>query len=97
MDARMDVPIPTSPLNRLLGDMFEKRPPAVVKGKRFKLFYALQVSSRPFRIKLFCNQGERLDETYSRYLEKSITGHFSLIGCPLKFSLAGKEARYSGP
>jgi hypothetical protein len=27
-------------------------------------------------------------------LEKGIQQHFGLAGCPLKFSLAGKEARY---
>ncbi len=94
LDARMEKSISTSALNKLLGDMFEHRPPAKVKGKRFKIFYAVQVEKRPFRIKLFCNREHKLDEPYRRYLEKGIQKKFGLSGCPLKFSLAGKEARY---
>ena len=94
LDARMEKTISTSALNKLIGDMFEHRPPAKVKGKRFKIFYAVQVEKRPFRIKLFCNREHKLDDPYRRYLEKGIQKKFGLSGCPLKFSLAGKEARY---
>ncbi len=96
MDGRMDQRIPTGSLNKVIGDMFEHRPPAKVKGRRFKIFYAVQVNVRPFRIKLFCNQSRRLDEPYRRYLEKGIGERFGLIGCPLKFILSGKEERYAG-
>ena len=94
LDARMDKALSTSALNKLIGDMWEHRPPAKIKGKRFKVFYAVQVENRPFRIKLFCNREERLNAQYKRYLEKGIQKEFGLSGCPLKFSLAGKEARY---
>ena len=94
LNARMDKSLSTSALNKLIGDMWEHRPPAKIKGKRFKVFYAVQVENRPFRIKLFCNREEKLNEQYKRYLEKGIQQKFGLSGCPLKFSLAGKEARY---
>ena len=94
LDARMDKTISTSTLNKLIGEMWEHRPPAKVGGKRFKVFYAVQVETRPFRIKLFCNREEKLNDQYRRYLEKGIQKRFGLSGCPLKFSLAGKEVRY---
>lgn len=94
LDARMEKTMSTSALNKLLREMFEHRPPAKVKGKRFKIFYAVQVERRPFRIKLFCNREQKLEEPYRRYLEKGIQRKFGLSGCPLKFSLAGKEARF---
>jgi GTP-binding protein len=94
LNARMDKTISTSALNKLIGEMWEHRPPAKVGGKRFKVFYAVQVETRPFRIKLFCNREEKLNDQYRRYLEKGIQQRFGLSGCPLKFSLAGKEARY---
>jgi GTP-binding protein len=94
LDSRLEKSISTSALNKLIGDMFEHRPPAKVGGKRFKIFYAVQVDKRPFRIKLFCNREHKLDEPYRRYLEKGIQKKFGLSGCPIKFSLAGKEARY---
>ena len=95
LDARMDKSLSTSVLNKVIGEMWEHRPPAKIKGKRFKVFYAVQVESRPFRIKLFCNKEERLNDQYKRYLEKGIQQKFGLSGCPLKFSLSGKEQRYS--
>ena len=94
LNTRMDKTISTSALNKLIGEMWEHRPPAKVGGKRFKVFYAVQVETRPFRIKLFCNREEKLNDQYRRYLEKGIQQRFGLAGCPLKFSLAGKEARY---
>lgn len=94
LDKRMDKALSTSALNKVIAEMWEHRPPAKVKGKRFKVYYAVQVESRPFRIKLFCNREEKLNDQYRRYLEKGIQQHFGLAGCPLKFSLAGKEARY---
>ena len=72
--------------------MWEHRPPAKIKGKRFKVFYAVHVENRPFRIKLFCNREHKLGDPYRRYLEKGIHQKFGFSGCPLKFSLAGKEA-----
>ena len=95
LNARLDKSISTSALNKLIGDMWEHRPPAKIKGKRFKVFYAVQVENRPFRIKLFCNREHKLGDPYRRYLEKGIHQKFGLAGCPLKFSLAGKEARYT--
>ena len=95
LDLRMDKSISTSALNKLIGEMWEHRPPAKVGGKRFKVFYAVQVDARPFRIKLFCNREHKLNDQYKRYLEKGIQQKFGLSGCPLKFSLAGKEARYT--
>ena len=95
LDVRMNKSISTSALNKLISEMWEHRPPAKVGGKRFKVFYAVQVENRPFRIKLFCNREEKLNDQYKRYLEKGIQQRFGLSGCPLKFSLAGKEARYT--
>ena len=96
LDARWRKIFPSA-LNKLIGDMFEHRPPAKVKGKRFKIFYAVQVEKRPFRIKLFCNREHKLDEPYCRYLEKGIQKKFGLAGCPLKFSLAGKSSLSGRP
>ena len=70
LNSRLDKSISTSALNKLIGEMWEHRPPAKIKGKRFKVFYAVQVENRPFRIKLFCNREHKLGDPYKRYLEK---------------------------
>ena len=90
----LDTKIPTPKLNRLLGELFEKRQPSKVVGKRFKVFYALQTGNRPFRVKVFCNRAETLQHPYRRYLEKNLVDTFGLQGCPIRFDLVGKEERY---
>lgn len=95
LDRKQEVSLSTSTLNRVLHDMLESNPPRRVQNKRFKVFYAVQVGNRPFRIRLFCNQVMRLDNTYRRYLEKGIQEAFQLDGCPIQFEFVGKETRYS--
>jgi GTPase len=93
----LDMKLPTGPLNRLLEGCLETRPPKIVETKRFKVYYSVQVGSRPFRLKLFCNRVTRLDPTYRRYLERAVIEHFRLRGCPVRFELVGKERRYAEP
>ena len=76
LNSRLDKSISTSALNKLIGEMWEHRPPAKIKGKRFKVFYAVHVENRPFRIKLFCNREHKLGDPYRRYLEKGIHQKF---------------------
>ena len=94
LNTRLDKSISTSALNKLIGEMWEHRPPAKIRGKRFKVFYAVQVENRPFRIKLFCNREHKLGDPYRRYLEKGIHKSLDLLVVHLSFHFAGKEARY---
>lgn len=92
--ATLDMKIPTGKLNALTQSLFEARSPKLVGTKRFKVFYAVQIGSRPMQIRLFCNRVERLDPGYRRYLERAIIHEFRLSGCPVRFDLVGKERRY---
>jgi GTPase len=94
ISATLDVKISTGKLNSVIEALFEARSPKVVGTKRFKVFYAVQIASRPLRIRFFCNRIERLDPGYRRYLEKAIIHEFKLNGCPVRFDLVGKERRY---
>lgn len=89
----LDKKLPTGRLNRLLADMAAKRSPPAMKGRRFKIYYAVQTGNRPFRIKLFCNEAARLPDTYRRYLEAGLSSEFDLGGCPIHFELIGKPKR----
>ena len=71
-------------------------PPPAIGGKRFRVYYATQTGSRPFRIKLFCNREEKLTEQYRRYLEAGLVKEFDLHGCPVYFDLVGKEKHEPG-
>jgi GTP-binding protein len=70
--------IGTGKLNRILRAAFAANPPAMVKGKRLKLFYATQSGgdeSRPLappEFVLFVNSPRLLAQPYARFLEGTI-------------------------
>lgn len=90
LNRTLDKKLPTAKLNQLLGYLAERNPPPAIAGRRFRIYYATQVSNRPFRIKLFCNREEKLTEQYRRYLEAGVVEEFGLQGCPIYFDLVGK-------
>lgn len=89
----LDKKLPTGRLNKLLIDLAEKRSPPAMKGRRFKIYYAVQTGNRPFRLKIFCNEASRLPDSYRRYLEAGLSSEFDLGGCPIHFELVGKPKR----
>lgn len=94
VEATLDLKLPTGRLNNLIHRLFEERSPKLVGTKRFKVFYAVQIGSRPLKIRFYCNRVERLEPGYRRYLEKALIHEFRLSGCPVRFDLVGKEKRY---
>jgi GTP-binding protein len=91
---RMNQPLSTGKLNRAIQQIIKAQPPVAVVGRRFKIYYAAQTGNFPFMLKIFCNQKERLSDSYKRYLENGLRKHFPLKGCPLRFDWVGKEKRY---
>lgn len=95
MYKRLSQNISTGGLNRLIQKLLQKQPPAVVSGKRFKIYYLVHAGTFPHTFKVFCNKLQRLTEPYKRYLQNSIVENFDLSGCPVNFIWHEKEARYS--
>jgi GTP-binding protein len=87
--------ISTGPLNRVIQHLLESHPPAMVLGKRFKIYYAVQSGTLPVRLKIFCNRCRQLGDDYRRYLENGIRDAFDLFGCALRFEFVEKEVRYA--
>lgn len=88
---RMHKKLPTGRINRLIGELMKRQMPHLVHGKRFKIYYAVQVGNNPFCIRIYCNQEMRLEDSYKRYLEAGFNEEFQLDGCPIKFDLVGKK------
>ncbi len=91
LNRRLDTKIPTAKLNAAIIKLADRTPPHAIGGQRFKIYYATQTSTRPFRIKVFCNQERSLTESYRRYLEAGLVKEFELDGCPIHFDLVGKK------
>ena len=82
--------IPTAKLNKTLHALMERQPPRMVSGRRFKCYYAVQVSTKPVRIRLFCNSKERVETAYKRYLLAGLYEEFTLTGVPVELEFIGK-------
>lgn len=90
------ITMPTGRVNNLLKKLVQKREPRVIANKRFKMYYAVHLNRKPHVIRIFCNRETALEDGYRRYLENAFQREFGLPGCPIRFSLAGKEKRYAG-
>jgi GTP-binding protein len=89
--AAVQLKLPTGVMNRLLRDAMQKVQPPMIEGRRLKLYYATQVSTKPIRIKLFVNQTRRLTPAYETYLIRSLRRAFDLDGAPVIFVLASSH------
>jgi len=85
--------IGTGVLNRLLRSAFAANPPAMISGRRLKLFYAAQASGNPEAVVepsefvLFVNDPRLLSETYNRYLQARIRKAQPYPGLPIILTL----------
>lgn len=77
----------TGVLNDIIRDSLAMNPPPTDKGKRLKIYYASQVTTRPAKIILYVNERKLLHFSYLRYLENQIRKNFSFIGCPLQLEV----------
>lgn len=77
--------ISTGKLNDILADATARVQPPTDKGKRLKIYYITQASTRPPTFVCFCNNAELFHFSYQRYLENQIRSTFGLEGTPVKF------------
>jgi GTPase len=86
---RWSARITTNQLNKWLESAIARNPPPAPSGRRIKIRYATQASSRPPTFAVFGNQMSKMPESYQRYLMNSLRKDFDLAGVPLRFSLRG--------
>jgi GTP-binding protein len=79
--------IPTGMLNNVLTKATKRTVSPMVRGKRLKIYYALQVSTKPQTIRIFVNDPKLATPAYMSYLEKNIRARFGLEGAPLRIFL----------
>ena len=77
--------ISTGKLNDILADATARVQPPTDKGKRLKIYYMTQASTRPPTFVCFCNNAQLFHFSYQRYLENQIRSTFGLEGTPVRF------------
>lgn len=77
--------ISTGKLNEVLGIATARVQQPTDKGKRLKIYYMTQASTRPPTFVFFVNNSELFHFSYQRYLENQIREIFGLDGTPVRF------------
>ena len=79
--------VPTNQLNRWLEEALSRHAPPAAAGKRIKIRYVTQPSTRPPTFVAFCQRAEALPKSYVKYLTNSLRETFDLPGVPIRFNL----------
>lgn len=77
--------ISTGMLNDLLADATARVQPPTDKGRRLRIYYITQPSTRPPTFVCFCNRADLFHYSYQRYIENQIRSTFGLEGTPIRF------------
>ncbi len=77
--------ISTGMLNDILADATARVQPPTDKGRRLKIYYMTQASTKPPTFVCFCNRADLFHFSYQRYLENQIRSTFGLEGTPVRF------------
>ena len=84
VDVQNGTRIPTGALNEMLARATARVQPPSDKGKRLKIFYITQSSTRPPTFVCFVNQRALFHFSYQRYIENQIRENFGLTGTPIR-------------
>ncbi len=77
--------IKTGALNDIINEATLKVQPPSDKGKRLKIYYGTQPSTKPPTFVVFVNNKDLAHFSYIRYLENQIRDAFELEGTPVRF------------
>ena len=87
--------LPTGMLNRVIETATKKTLAPMIRGKRLKVYYGLQVATNPQTIRLFVNDPKLVTPAYLAFIEKNIRARFGLEGAPLRIFLKARSRRES--
>ena len=86
--------ISTAMLNQVINEAIAIVQPPTDKGKRLKILYGTQVSTKPPTFVIFVNNKELFHFSYERYLVNQIRKEFGLEGTPVR--MIAREKREKG-
>ena len=82
--------IATNVLNEVIADAQLVTPAPARNGKRFRIYYATQVSTQPPTFMLSCNDPTLLHFTYKRFIENQLRQSFDFEGTPIRLIVRKK-------
>lgn len=83
--------IATSNVNQLVREAMQQNPPPTDKGKKLKIFYAMQSGVAPPTFIFFVNNSELMHFSYRRYLENFFRSSYGFEGTPIRFIMRKRD------
>lgn len=93
VDTQNAMRISTGKLNDVLSSATARVQPPTDKGKRLKIYYMTQASTRPPTFVCFVNSKDLFHYSYQRYIDNQIREVFGLEGTPTRFVIREREKR----
>ncbi len=93
VDTQNAMRISTGKLNDVLASATARVQPPTDKGKRLKIYYMTQASTRPPTFICFVNNAELFHYSYQRYIDNQIREVFGLEGTPTKLVIRERESK----
>lgn len=93
VDEQNSMRISTGKLNDVLAAATARVQPPTDKGKRLKIYYMTQASTRPPTFVCFVNDKELFHYSYQRYLDNQIREIFGLEGTPTRFVIRERDGK----
>lgn len=85
--------VSTSMLNQVLNEAIAIVQPPTDKGKRLKIYYMTQATTKPPTFVVFVNNKELFHFSYERYLVNQLRKEFGLIGTPIRIIVRQKNEK----
>lgn len=82
--------VQTSVLNQVLNEAIALVQPPTDKGKRLKIFYMTQASTKPPTFVVFVNNKELFHFSYQRYIMNQLRKEFGMQGTPIRLIIREK-------
>ena len=82
--------VSTSVVNQVINEAIAITQPPTDKGKRLKIFYGTQASTKPPTFVIFVNNKELFHFSYQRYIINQFRKEFGLIGTPVRLIVREK-------
>ncbi len=85
--------VSTSVLNQVLNEAIAITQPPTDKGKRLRIFYMTQATTKPPTFVVFVNDKDLFHFSYERYLVNQIRKEFGLTGTPVRMIIREKNEK----
>lgn len=85
--------VSTSVVNEVINEAITVVQPPSDKGKRLKIFYGTQASTKPPTFVIFCNNKGLFHFSYQRYLINCFRENFGLEGTPVRLIIREKNEK----